>query len=107
MSPSAVLDLTRIALPRHCGVHSSERISWIVQAAQLRFKSSKYSEIRSLECEFSEGILFLRGRVSSYYLKQLAQEVVRSLEGIEKIVNDVEVAYSNAVLSTDSNASLP
>ena len=33
----------------------------------------------------------LRGQVSSYYQKQMAQEVVRHLPGVEVIVNGVDV----------------
>lgn len=45
----------------------------------------------SLTCEFREGLLLLRGRVSSYYHKQVAQEAVRRLEAVERVVNQIEV----------------
>lgn len=47
--------------------------------------------VRSIRCEHSEGVIVLRGRVSSYYHKQLVQEAVRGLQGVEKILNHVEV----------------
>jgi osmotically-inducible protein OsmY len=44
-------------------------------------------------CDYHEGALILRGDVPSYFLKQLAQEAVRGVEGVEEIVNRIQVAY--------------
>lgn len=44
-----------------------------------------------LTCEYREGRLLLRGRVTSYYYKQIAQEAVLRLEPIERVVNQIEV----------------
>ncbi|MCU0962110.1 MAG: BON domain-containing protein [Pirellulaceae bacterium] len=52
---------------------------------------SSYNELRRVTGDFHEGILTLRGRVSSFYLKQVAQTLVQHLEGVERIVNRVEV----------------
>jgi osmotically-inducible protein OsmY len=46
---------------------------------------------RAVSCEYDQGVLVLRGRVPSFYLKQLAQERVTSLDGISKVVNQIEV----------------
>jgi osmotically-inducible protein OsmY len=37
------------------------------------------------------GNLILSGRVSSFYEKHLAQELVRHVEGVHKVVNEVVV----------------
>jgi osmotically-inducible protein OsmY len=50
-----------------------------------------YEELRSIRGEFHEGMLILRGQLSSHYLKQLAQEAVRGLPGVKMIVNATEV----------------
>jgi len=64
-----------------------------VQAeAQSRLRKSGYHELHVVSCEFHEGVLTLRGRVSSFYLKQVAQEVIRRLEGAEEVNNRLEVA---------------
>jgi len=39
--------------------------------------------------------LVLRGQVSSWYQKQLAQEAVRHLPGVEAIINVVDVFAPN------------
>jgi len=65
----------------------------LVQAeAQSRLRKSHYHELRFVSCEFHEGVLTLRGRVSSYHLKQLAQELIRRLDGAEEVNNRLEVA---------------
>ncbi len=55
----------------------------------LTLRLSKLSQ--HLTCEFREGLLLLRGRVSSYYYKQVAQEAVLRLDAVEQVVNQIEV----------------
>ena len=55
-------------------------------------QDASYYPLRRISCEFHEGILFLRGRVPSYYLKQVAQEIIRKIDGVEEIANRLEVA---------------
>ena len=45
----------------------------------------------SIACEYRQGTLTLRGRVPSFYLKQVAQTAVRDLSGVEQVVNGIEV----------------
>jgi osmotically-inducible protein OsmY len=63
-----------------------------VQAeAQLRLRRSGYRDLHSISCEFHEGVLTLRGRVSTFYLKQLAQTLIRELDDVAEINNRLEV----------------
>ena len=55
---------------------------------------SYHIEIRRLPCEFHDGILTLRGQVSSFFLKQLAQDGMRSVAGVTRITNRIEVIPS-------------
>ncbi len=65
----------------------------VVQAeAQARLRRSGYHELHLVSCNFHEGVLTLRGRVSSFYLKQIAQELIRRLDGAEEVNNRLEVA---------------
>jgi hypothetical protein len=61
--------------------------------AIYRFQSCHNYEIRRLRCESHEGMLIIHGQVSSYYLKQLAQETIRYVVGDSRIVNRLEVVY--------------
>ena len=63
----------------------------IAKNATQRLQASPYYGLRSLHCEFHEGILVIRGRVRSYFQLQMAQEAVRNLCGAELILNAVEV----------------
>ena len=64
--------------------------------AESGLRTSGYRSLRVISCESHEGRLVLRGRVPSYYLKQVAQEQVRRIEGVESIVNAVEVCARRA-----------
>lgn len=47
---------------------------------------------RWVTCRCSNGQLYLEGKLPSFYLKQLAQETLRDLEGIKQIENRIVVA---------------
>ena len=65
----------------------------LVQAeAQSQLRQSGYHELHLISCEFHEGVLTLRGRISSFHLKQVAQELIRQLDGSEEVNNRLEVA---------------
>ena len=54
-------------------------------------RSSSYLALRRLSCDYHEGVLTIRGRVPTFYLKQVAQSLLGKLEGVEEINNLVEV----------------
>jgi hypothetical protein len=60
-------------------------------AAKKCLRESPYKVFTWLSCECDHGVLFLRGRLSSFYLKQLAQEAVARIKGIIQVVNEIEV----------------
>lgn len=62
-----------------------------VEAAERRLSQSPYIELRSVSCSVREGVLTLLGSVPSYYLKQMAQNVVDCLPGVQGIENCLEV----------------
>ncbi len=45
-----------------------------------------------LQCTCREGNLFLSGKLPTFHLKQIAQEVVRRVEGVRTVVNEIVVA---------------
>ena len=48
---------------------------------------------RNLRFESSDGRVTLHGTVHSYYQKQMAQEALRRLEGVQAIDNQIEVSW--------------
>ena len=49
---------------------------------------------RNLRFESSDGRVTLHGTVHSYYQKQMAQEALRRLEGVQTIDNQIEVSWT-------------
>lgn len=64
----------------------------VAKAAAKRMQASPYWALRSITCEFHSGILVLCGQVPSFYLKQIPQETVRTVDCVGMIVNVVAVA---------------
>jgi osmotically-inducible protein OsmY len=60
--------------------------------AQSLLEQSNYLALRRLRCEFQDGRLVLNGRVPTFYLKQVAQTIVRQLPAVRRIDNRVDVA---------------
>lgn len=50
-----------------------------------------YLSGRNLRFEMQQDALVLRGVVRSYYHKQLAQESLKSIDGVGRIRNEIEV----------------
>jgi len=49
---------------------------------------------RNLRFETREGCVTLRGVVDTYYQKQMAQEALRHVDGVNEIANELEVCWS-------------
>jgi osmotically-inducible protein OsmY len=63
----------------------------IESAAEARLRRSAYPEVGRVRCELHGGTLILWGRVSTFFLKQVAQAVVRGVEGVVDVDNQLEV----------------
>jgi hypothetical protein len=66
----------------------------VLTEARIRFQRAPYQELRSVQCDFHQGVLTLRGQVPSSFLKQIAQSLVFSLDRIDLIDNRLEVRGS-------------
>jgi osmotically-inducible protein OsmY len=64
----------------------------IMLAASACFQQAAYLHVRKVSCAFTEGLLTLRGQVTSYYEKQIAQEAVAKVDGVEQVLNLIQVA---------------
>jgi osmotically-inducible protein OsmY len=56
--------------------------------------ASGYPSLRTLRCEVAEADVVLRGTLTSYYLKEMAQSIVRRIAGVRGVKNLVEVRTS-------------
>lgn len=59
--------------------------------AQAALANSPFYELRELLVEWQDDALLISGCVSSFYHKQLAQEVVRSVCRDTELVNSIRV----------------
>ncbi len=48
---------------------------------------------RNLQFEAEEGRVTLHGEVGSFFQKQMAQEALRSVHGIQRIENELQVTW--------------
>lgn len=59
--------------------------------AQARLSASPFLPLRALECEGQNGHVTIRGRVPTRYLKDLSALLVKSIDGVRRVTNEVEV----------------
>ena len=72
----------------------SEALVDVEELARIRLQLSPYRALRRVHCEFIDGTLYLQGHVPTYHYKQLAQVAVLGVDGIQRVVNDLEVDAS-------------
>ena len=58
---------------------------------QSCFRESPYLALRNVVCDMNQGVAQLEGVLPSYYLKQLAQEIVMQHECVREVNNRIEV----------------
>ena len=63
----------------------------VTEAARCLLQKSPYGIVRGVSCEYDGGVLVLKGRLPSYYHKQVAQEAVVDLHGVQQVHNEIEV----------------
>lgn len=67
-------------------VHLADRVS-------SALRKSPYIQARNLRFEANEGHVTLRGQVTSWYQKQMAQETLLRLDGVDRVENQLEVCW--------------
>lgn len=77
----------RSSNPTHVSIHSQE----LHKRAEARLRHSGYLALRDVTCEADQGVVILRGKVRSHYLKQVAQALAHGVEGVRGLVNQIEV----------------
>ncbi len=60
--------------------------------AQCALRQSPILDLRNVHVEQVDDALFISGSVSSFYHKQLAQEIVRAVADGASVVNSISVA---------------
>ncbi len=73
------------------GPVTDHRPSMILDLVDALLQERLSGNVKRVSCEYANGLLVLRGALSSYYQKQLAQEAVRHVEGVRQIRNEIQV----------------
>lgn len=63
---------------------------------QSALEQNPYFSARHLRFENAQGRVILRGEVRSYYQKQMAQESLRGVSGVDAIENQLQVNWAGA-----------
>ena len=63
----------------------------ILQSIDRRLREESYYYLRTISTAYESGVVTLRGRVPTFYLKQTVQAIVEKIEGVEQVVNLVDV----------------
>jgi len=59
--------------------------------AEQRLRQSPYFFLKNVTCDFQDGVLTVRGRVPMTRLRNFAESIVSKVDGVEKVVNEIEV----------------
>jgi hypothetical protein len=73
--------------------------------AESRLRTAPYLALRGVACELRDGVLTLRGRVPSYYLKQLAQALLHGIQDVSNVDNQLNVVAPQTMGWPDRDAS--
>ncbi len=94
----ACIDTRPVHLHTHAATRDTagKRLAATEQAVIHRLWHSGYRQLHGVRCRCSqsgdsETLVILSGELSSFYMKQVAQEVTRCVAGIDRIQNQIEV----------------
>ncbi len=68
--------------------------SRLLEQISMALQSSPYVPKQRVLVETQAGAVRLKGNVDSFFQKQMAQEVIRRLDGVEQIENLLEVSWA-------------
>lgn len=63
----------------------------ILEQVNKALHRSGYDQLRSVRTYCHHGRIVLQGKIPTYYLKQVAQELVRSVSDVRDVDNDLHV----------------
>lgn len=88
------------ALARQPGTSAPERVNLIDCAReQLEHHPHFRGRLESLSIDQRGRVLYLSGQLPTFYLKQLVQEILRRLPGVQSIRNEIVVISPYGVSS--------
>ncbi len=77
------------------GIDESSRE--LLQRVDSAIKGNPHLSRHQVFCQEESGIVILHGRVGSFFQKQMAQEALKRLAGVEKVINELQVDWLASV----------
>jgi osmotically-inducible protein OsmY len=74
-------------------LRADQRAEEFEERVSTALRQNPHLHTRNLRFEASEGRVTLKGQVSSWYQKQMAQETLFRLDGIDRVENQLEVNW--------------
>ena len=65
----------------------------LLQRVDSAIKCSPHLVGHQVFCQEESGIVVLHGKVRSFFQKQMAQETLKHVLGVEKVINELEVDW--------------
>lgn len=81
------------------GPRPAKRLASPAITASVRLAESSHYFLHTVTCREDDGALLIEGKVPSFFLKQTAQTLVQSVEGVRRVVNRLEVVNPYGVSS--------
>lgn len=76
------------------GMDASQDPGWeLMHRVDSAIRQNPHLNGHQVFCQHEQGIVVLHGRVKSFFQKQMAQEALKHLEGVEKVINELEVEW--------------
>ncbi|MBW3542992.1 MAG: BON domain-containing protein [Planctomycetes bacterium] len=63
----------------------------LIATLRRSLEEAGYSPLRGVRVAASDGCVTLSGRVPTWYMKQVAQEIALGADGVTALANDLEV----------------
>ena len=77
-------------------INRDQLASSVESAARRQLARQGYRALTNVTCRFRRGTLVLFGEAPTYFQKQLAQEAMRDLEGVKRVMNLITVSPAGA-----------
>jgi hypothetical protein len=78
-----------------CLQRSESRSLSLANSVEGRLRTSPFLPLRAVTCEERDGRVTLRGRVPTQYLQTFAYSLVRAIDGVREVSNQIEVVPLN------------
>jgi osmotically-inducible protein OsmY len=74
------------------------------ELAEEKLRASPYYFLKRVDCEFAEGVLTLHGCVPIAQLARCAETIVARVEGVEAVINCIEIGEPFSAVPAARNA---